>query len=174
MVHESYARGESFDFALPDASAGGERCTGTDLVGAESYLLAVLLRSHYCPFCRELVGDLADGYGGFASRDAAVVAVLPDRPERAAVWHRRYDLPFPILADDAGEAGEFDAFEPFQDLVSRPPVAVLFAVDDGTLRFVRTLGGEGTQSFPSVDELQAAIADERARVGPSASTQADS
>lgn len=149
-----------FDFALPDASAGGEVRRAGDVAGGSEYLLAVLLGDHYCPRCRVLVRDLADGHGAFLDRSTAVAAVLPDRLERAAVWHRRYDLPFPILADPGPEgAGEarFDAFDRYHRRLGRLPGVVLFDVAAGRLRPVRTWDGGPDGTVPSAAGLLSAV-----------------
>lgn len=157
--------GESFEFALPDAGSGGEILTATDLASRHGYVVAALLRDHYCPLSRQFVQSLADAYEGFAGRSTAVVPVLPDGPERAAVWQRRYDLPFGLLTDPVtgdGEAADeavtndessFEQFDPFARLIPRLPGAVVFEADDETLRFVGTVDVERTEEGIDVDPL---------------------
>lgn len=153
--------GESFEFELPDTGAGGETRTATDVARGHDYVVAVLLRNHYCPLSRQFVQSLADAYEGFAGRSTAVVPVLPDTLGRASVWQRRYDLPFGLLSDPAdGEVADgFAAFAPFATLLQELPGAVLFEADGETLRFVRTVrctrGGDG----PPVDAPFDAIDD---------------
>lgn len=143
-----------FEFELHNIGAGSEALSSGDLAADYDYVLAVLLRNHYCPECRELVRDLADRHEAFAARGVAVVPVLPDVRERALMWHRRYDLPFPMLADPTGEPEgeppeEFDSFGPIQrDVAGRPGIA-LFESEDGKLRLVGSDGG----AVPTVDQL---------------------
>lgn len=162
MSTPTYQVGESFEFALPDTGAGGETRTASDLAGSHDYVVAVLLRDHYCPRSRQLVQSLAAAYEELAGRSTAVVPVLPDCPERASVWQRRYDLPFGLLTDptpgdDDGNA--FDAFEPFQRLLPECPGAVLFESDGDQLRFVRTVRNDRSRDVSTVDAVLAAIDD---------------
>jgi len=156
------ARDVSFEFTLPDASAGGAPLSSAELATDHDAVLVVLLRSHYCPCCRELVQSLADAYQSFAARSTAVVPVLPDRVERGAVWHRRYELPFPILADPdpSTDENQFDTFERVQQYCRERPGGVLFRTSsegNEDLRMVTTFGGETPQDFPAVEEIIAEI-----------------
>lgn len=141
MSVSTFRVGESFSFALPDAGASGETRTAADLAGSHDYVVAVLLRDHYCPRSRLVVQSLAGASETFGDRSAAVVPVLPERRERASIWRRRYDLPFGLLIDPPeGEDGrEFGTFEPFRRLLPERPGAVLFDADGDRLRFVRTV-----------------------------------
>lgn len=135
---------------------GGESLSSSDLTAEHDAVLIVLLRSHYCPLCRDIVQTLRDEYQAFASRSTAVVPVLPDQVERGAVWQRRYELPFPILADpDESVADEpaFETFAPFQRLIRDLPGAVLFRPGEDGLEFVTTFGGDSPQAFPAVEEI---------------------
>lgn len=138
----------------------------------------VLLRSHYCPFCRELVQLLRDEYQSFASQSTAVVPVLPDQVERGAVWQRRYELPFPILADPADSEDDepsFEAFESYQRLLRALPGAVLFRPHDGKLEFVTTFSGDSPQAFPPIGEILEVIEDHTGSASPpEPSSRADS
>jgi peroxiredoxin Q/BCP len=122
----------------------------------------VLLRSHYCPRCRDIVQSLRDEYQSFASRSTAVVPVLPDSVERGALWQRRYELPFPVLADPAEADGEteFDTFAPYEQYLRSLPGAALFQSNAGDLELAATFGGDGPKEFPSVETILTAI-DER-------------
>lgn len=162
MSESTYQKGASFAFQLPSTGIAGETRTATDLADDNDYVLVVLLRSHYCPLSRQFVQTLAEAYEAFARRSTAVVPVLPDRRGRAAVWQRRYDLPFGLLADldeTVDDETEFDTFGQFQQQFSGLPGAVLFESDDDVLRFVRTVGDEEAENSPSVDVLLNAIDD---------------
>lgn len=161
MNTPTYHVGESFEFALPDAGSGGETRTDGDLAGSHDYVVTVLLRGHYCPQSRQFVQSLADAYEGFAARSTAVVPVLPARRGRAAVWQRRYDLPFGLLTDPAPaeDTDRFETFAPFQRLLGRLPGAVLFEADGETLRFVRTIRCEPEKDGSAVDVVFEAIDD---------------
>jgi peroxiredoxin Q/BCP len=158
VSREPIAVGESFEFALPAAGSGGERTTATELAAEYDVVMAVLLRSHYCPRSRRFVTALADAYGTFAGRGAAIVPVLPDRIERAAVWQRRYDLPFSLLADPASDDEDgYDAFAEIADLIAHRPGLILFAADGDQLRFVRSQGGEQLAPNPSIETLRETV-----------------
>lgn len=172
MSGPTYRSGESFEFALPDTGSGGETRTATDVARNHDYVVTVLLRDHYCPLSRRLVQSLADAYEGFAGRSTAVVPVLPDAVGRASVWQRRYDLPFGLLSDMAGdgptaddvaaddEAGDgFEVFDPFETVLPGLPGAVLFEADGETLRFVRTVRCDRGRDGPPVDDVLKAIDD---------------
>ena len=152
--------GESFDFALPDTGAGGETRTAAELADSHDYVVAVLLRNHYCPLSRRLVQALAEAYEAFAGRSTAVVPVLPDTTGRASVWQRRYDLPFGLLTDPAAENdGKFGLFVPFQRLLPDLPGAVLFEADGDRLRFARTVRCDIREGGPPVEVLLEAVDD---------------
>lgn len=144
---------QSFEFELHNAGAGRGPLTAADLAADHDHVVAVLLRNHYCPQCRALVRDLADRYGAFATRGVAVVPVLPDIRERAVVWHRRYDLPFPMVADP-GDGGEgFETFAPFQRTIPELPGAVVFECDGRRLRTVSRHGCHGSGTDSLIDRL---------------------
>lgn len=150
---------------MQSAGRFGERRTAKDVVAEHDHVVAILLRDHYCPRSRQLVTDLADSYESFAGRSTAVVPVLPDRPERAAVWQRRYDLPFELLADptddSTGDDEGFGAFGPFGRLIPALPGGVLFDATDGALRFERTVDRNTLAEESAVDVLLELIDDHR-------------
>lgn len=179
MSKPGYSFGEPFQFSLPDGGSGGETRTASEFAVGSDYVLAVLLRSHYCSRSRRLVQGLADEYERFAARSIAVVPVLPARRERAAVWHRRYDLPFSILADcdeersDADQLASFGVFDPFVDAFDARPGGVLFETDGDVLRFHRTFGDEEPLDASGLDELLSGleIRGRRTIAGPVASSR---
>lgn len=161
MNTPTYQVGESFEFALPDAGSGGETHTAADLAASHDYVVTVLLRDHYCPLSRQYVQSLAEAYEAFAGRSTAVVPVLPDRRGRAAVWQRRYELPFGLLTDPVEEddADGFESFAPIQRLLPKLPGAVLFETDGERLRFARTIRYERSGNGPAASALLEAIDD---------------
>lgn len=167
MDRETFRTTESFEFELPDTGAGGESLTATELARSHDYVVAVLLRDHYCPLSRQYVQALATAYEAFAGRSTAVLPVLPDTVGRAAVWQRRYDLPFGLVTDPAAgdeDGNGFDVFGPVATLVSDCPGAALFEADGETLRFVRTVSRDSGADGPDVGALLEAI-DEHASDG---------
>ncbi|MDS0260214.1 redoxin domain-containing protein [Haloarcula sp. S1CR25-12] len=172
--HES----RRLDFELPNVGQGSDTVQSASLAAGGECLLVVLLGSHYCSRSRELVRTLAENCEEFRARSTTVVPVLPDIRERARVWDRQYDLPFPLLADPAADADgpdEFGAFGPLQRAVDGLPAFVLCTAADGTLR-VDSTETEATLDVPLVDSVLEFVDRNRA-VGsevPSTNAPADS
>ncbi|WP_276252116.1 redoxin domain-containing protein [Haloarcula rara] len=157
--HDSH----QFDFELPNVGRGGETVQCCELFADSDSLLVVLLGSHYCSRSRELVRALSERNDAFRRRATTVVPVLPDIRERARLWDRQYDLPFPMLVDPAtdgdsepaSERDDTDTFETFgplqQSVASLPAVALCRPEDDG-LRVVAT-ATEAEQDVPVVESL---------------------
>jgi len=124
----SERQSQRLDFELSNVGSGAETLTATGVAAESDYLLVVLLGSHYCSRSRELVRALAENHESFSERATAVVPVLPDIRERARVWDRRYELPFPMLTDPADDGDDPDAFGTFgrlEDRVEALPAFVL-------------------------------------------------
>ncbi len=151
------------DFELPNVGHGSETVQRCELLADSDSLLVVLLGSHYCSRSRELVRALSERHDAFRRRDTTVVPVLPDIRERARLWDRQYDLPFPMLVDPATDGDSeqvterddtdaFGAFGPLQQSVaSLPAVALCRAGEDG-LRVVAT-ATEAELDVPVVESL---------------------
>jgi thioredoxin-dependent peroxiredoxin len=52
------------------------------------------------PGCTTEACDFRDGAAAFAGKGAAVVGVSPDKPAAQAKFKAKFDLPFPLLADE--------------------------------------------------------------------------
>lgn len=52
------------------------------------------------PGCTTEACEFRDGIGAFAGKDAVVVGVSPDKPAAQAKFKEKFDLPFPLLADE--------------------------------------------------------------------------
>ncbi|WP_276273405.1 redoxin domain-containing protein [Haloarcula litorea] len=154
-------RGVEFD--LHNVGAGREVLGSADLAREHDHVIAVLLRNHYCPRSRALVEDLSDRYDEFAARGIEVVPVLPDVRGRALVWNRRYDLPFPMLADprveiaDGGTPDEFDAFRSVRRTLPRLPGVAVFECVDDRLRIVPRHDEPTPRDAPTIDSLLARV-----------------
>ena len=164
---------------------GSETVQAGNLVTDGDYLLVLLLDSHYCSQSRELVRTLSERHDGFRRRETTVVPVLPDIRERARVWDRQYELPFPMLADPAdrgarrdgaGPGGEerFGAFERLREPVGElPAVALCRPCEDG-LTVVAT-ATEAALDVPVVESLLGFIDRHQATdAAPTGNTLADS
>lgn len=145
---------QQFEFELPNVGRGSETVRASNLVADGDYLLVVLLGSHYCPRSRELVRTLAGCHDAFRRRGTTVVPVLPDIRERARVWDRQYDLPFPMLVDPAegDDDGSFGVFEPLQESVAELPAVALCRPGEAGLTVVAT-ESEATLEVPVVESL---------------------
>ena len=148
--HES----RQFDIELPNVGHGSDRVQAGNLVGDGDCVLVVLLGSHYCPRSRELVRELAEHHDAFRRRDTTVVPVLPDIRQRARLWDRQYDLPFPMLADpaDGEDTDTFGVFEPLQESLADRPAVALYRVGDEGLGLVAT-AVESELTVPVVESL---------------------
>lgn len=122
------------DFELENVAAGPDPFRLSAVADREDLEAIVLLfqRDYHCVKCRRQVQAVADRYEEFEARDALVVSVLPESPERTASWQERYDLPFPLLADPSTDVGdEFDQPTRFgtlgslSDFVGRMPLALV-------------------------------------------------
>ena len=143
------------EFELPNVGQGSETVQSAELVTDDASLLVVLLGSHYCSQSRELVRQLCENDGAFRERGVTVVPVLPDIRERARLWDRQYDLPFPMLADpgDDGENPEaFDVFAPLRDAVEGTPAFALCRRVDGQPAVVSTTT-EASLEVPPLESL---------------------
>lgn len=119
-------------FELPNVGVGPDPLSLDAIAERVSFAVLLLLRDYHCPKCRAQVQSVADAATDLDRRDTAVVAILPDTPEKATAWQDEYDLPFPLLADPDGRVGdEYDQSRRFgvlgelHDLIGRMPKSVL-------------------------------------------------
>lgn len=150
----SERQSQRLDFELSNVGQGAETLTAAELTAESEYLLVVLLGSHYCSRSRELVRVLAENNASFSERATTVVPVLPDIRERARVWDRQYELPFPMLTDPAGDGDEpdtFGTFDQYQDRVEALPAFVLCRC--GEAPTVVSTASEADIDAPLVDSV---------------------
>ncbi|ELZ75991.1 peroxiredoxin family protein [Haloferax larsenii] len=148
----------TLDFELPNVAAGPDVLSPAT-VDAD-FLLLLLQRDYYCKVCRRQVQSMKRRYDEFESRDAEVVSVLPDPPERAEKWQRSYDLPFPLLADPGADVGDefdqptrFGALGKLHDMVGRMPEAVLVDLRGDDPDVTYTHRGSSPSDRPEIDDL---------------------
>jgi len=158
-------------FELPNGGPGPETVTSDQLASEFDGIVVLLLRDHYCQVSRERATAYSDVFESFREEGLAVVAALPDDVDRAAYWRTRYDLDFPVLADDAdgptadadAEAGtaapamtdgtpRFDAFSDVEMGVDSLPGIGVLDTSSNWPRLVHTEGGETLQECPEPDE----------------------
>jgi len=154
------------DFELPNVASGPDPFRLSEVAAADDVdgVLTLFQRDYHCTKCRGQVQAVADRYDEFAQADAVVAAVLPEPPDRAGDWQDSYDLPFPLLADDAKDVSEtydqptrFGALGSLHDLVGRMPKAVVFDTREDTPEVAAVHEGSMPADRPDVDDLLAAV-----------------
>jgi peroxiredoxin Q/BCP len=97
---------------------------------------------------------LRDRYSEFQQRNAEVIAVAPDTPERAHAYFQQHDIPFPCLADpDRRVFRQYDVKSAMISLGQRPAVFIIDA--EGTVRFAYL--GFQQWEIPTIDETLAEL-----------------
>jgi len=159
-------------FEAPNVGPGPDPLALADVAAEHDFVVLLLQRDHYCTNCRDQVQTVADRYDEFQSRDTEVVSVLPEGVDRTREWQRRYDLPYPLLADPEATVGEdydqpvrFGPLGRLSDFFGRQPEAVVLDLRQGAddARVVYVHRGRTTFDRPSVADLLAAVADARDR-----------
>jgi peroxiredoxin Q/BCP len=167
------------DFELPNAGTGPDPLTLSDLADDSRNDALVLLfhRDYHCRNCRQQVEQVADRYGEFRERDAAVVSILPESRGKAEKWQGKYHLPFPLVADEEksvaeqyGQPTRFGKLGKLFDLVGRMPQTVILDARDKIpgaqdeipdaregLRLYAVHRGDSPTDRPSVDDVLAMV-----------------
>lgn len=158
---------EATDFSLPNVGPGPDPLSLSALATDHEFALLLFQRDHYCTNCRQQVQTVADRYGAFAERDTEVVSIVPEPPEKVREWQDSYDLPYPLVADPETAAGDaydqpvrFGFLGDWSDFLGRMPEAVLVDLRESP-EIVWDYRSKSTFDRPSVDDLLAAIDDER-------------
>jgi len=92
-------------FELPNVGPGPDPLSLADLTAEAELVVLFFQRDYNSTACREQVARVGKRTDGFAARDAAVAAVVPDSRDRVERWGERIDPPFPLLADPEGTVG---------------------------------------------------------------------
>ena len=147
------------EFELRNAGVGSDPLRFSDVVDLSDFAILLFLRDYHCPKCRAQVNRVAEKAERVKRRGAAVVPVLPNSYEKAATWQEKYDLPFRLLADPAGELGEeydqprrFGVFGRLHDVIGRMPKAVLLDTR-AEPRLVETHEGSTPGDRPELEQL---------------------
>jgi peroxiredoxin Q/BCP len=147
------------DFELRNAGVGPDPLTFSNIVELSDFAIMLFLRDYHCPKCRAQVNRVAEKAELVEGRGASVVPVLPDSYEKAETWQKKYDLPFPLLADPAGDLGEeydqprrFGVFGKLHDFIGRMPKAVLLDLR-GQPRIIETHEGSAPGDRPELEQL---------------------
>jgi len=161
MYESHHGVGQALEFTLPNVGDGPDRYTAADLQSGSGIALVLLLRNHYCPLSRRKVRQLGEQISEFEAEHVPVVAVLPDTADRAAVWERRYDPPFALLADPQVETDaesddapdRFEAFGDVQEWVPQTPALVAIETYGDEPTVGQIYSGATRQACPSIDEM---------------------
>lgn len=83
------------DFRLP--TADGREVALADYRGRS--VIVWFTKGMACPFCRQQMSQLARGAPRLRELGAEILQVTPSTPSRAALYAKRFPLPFPYLCD---------------------------------------------------------------------------
>lgn len=153
---------ELTDFELPNLTVGPDPFGLLDYTADpdRNAIVLLLLRDYHCPKCRSQVETVADRYGEFEDRNAAVVAVLPESVDRTRNWADQSEIPFPLLADGSKTAGEqydqptrFGALGSLHDMIGRMPEAVVIDATGSEPTVDHVHRGTSIGDRPTVDDL---------------------
>ncbi|UTA48391.1 peroxiredoxin family protein [Simiduia sp. 21SJ11W-1] len=97
----------------------GEPVSQKDLLAAGKPLLVIFYRGGWCPYCNLQIRQLTEAYNQFAKRNVELVLISADKVDGAALAQRRYEIPFPVLADP-----ELSAHEAFNVVMTLSPELV--------------------------------------------------
>lgn len=162
MYESNHGVGQTLEFTLQNVGAGSDRYSVAGLQSGSGIALVVLLRNHYCPLSRRKVRRLGERIDEFSAEHVPVVAVLPDTSDRAEVWGRRYEPPFPLLADPAADIDatdgdstpdRFGAFGDVQEWVPQTPALVVVETYGDEPTVGQIYSGATRQDCPTVDEM---------------------
>ncbi|MDY6817604.1 MAG: redoxin domain-containing protein [Halobacteriales archaeon] len=155
---------EARDFELRNVGAGPDPLSLSALATEYDFAVLLLQRDHYCTNCRKQVQSVADRYEEFRERDAVVVSVVPEPPERVEQWQTEYDLPFPLIADPDAAVGDaydqpvrFGIIGDLSDFLGRMPVATIIDLRGDSPEIVWRHQGRSTFDRPSIDDILAEL-----------------
>ena len=150
------------DFELRNAGVGPDPLTFDNVHELADFGIMLFLRDYHCPKCRAQVNDLAARAEEIEARGAGVIPILPNSYEKATEWVETFDLPFPLLADPAGEMGDaydqprrFGMLGKLHDFIGRMPKAVLIDLREQQPVVVYAHEGSTPGDRPEVDEFLA-------------------
>ena len=128
------------DFRLADTTGKEVRLGG---FRQRQPVLLAILHGPGCAECARWLGALAETRAAFAEQNAAVLIVVRGPAKAAREMRSQLDLPFRVLADEAGEVSAL--FAPQSGAHgTRPPVA-LYAADRYGYCLARWLAGDATK-----------------------------
>jgi peroxiredoxin len=116
-------------------------------------VVVVFYRGHWCPHCKQQLGDLNQHQKQLAEREAIVVAISSDPPADAAELHRKLGLTFEVYSDPELAVITKWGVDDYGKGIARPAT---FVVEQGGAISYRKVG-EKASDHPSIDELLAAM-----------------
>ena len=72
---------------------------GPDDYRGRSNLIVWFTKGMACPFCRQHMSQLARGYHAFQALQTEILEVTTTTPERARIYAKSFQIPFPYLCD---------------------------------------------------------------------------
>ena len=158
---------DATDFSLPNVGPGPDPVSLSALAADHDFALLLFQRDHYCTNCRQQVQSVAERHDEFADREAEIVSIVPEPPEKVRQWQESYALPYPLVADPETEAGDaydqpvrFGFLGNWSDFLGRQPEAVLVDLR-GEPEIVWQYRSKTTFDRPSIDDLLAAVDESR-------------
>lgn len=156
------------DFELPNAGPGPDPCSLADLTAGSDFVVLYFQRAGDSVACRKQVTHVKKRYDSFRARDAVPAAILPEPRQTAAEWQARYDLPFPLLADesndvaaDYGQPVRLGFLSDVSDVFGRVPYVVVVDARRPEPRIVWTHKSKTAQNRPESRAILGAVDDYR-------------
>jgi peroxiredoxin Q/BCP len=159
---------EATSFDLRNEGAGPDELSLSDLAARSEGVALFLHRDYRCGHCREQVQAVDARREAFAARETVPVSVVPEPANRVADWVETYDLSYPVLSDAEGAVAS--AYEQprrygflgrLHDLLGRLPAVVLVDTRGDGPRVDRAYRGGSAGDRPTVDEVLAAVDEQR-------------
>ncbi len=155
-------------FSLANVGPGPDPCSLDDLAADHDFVLLLFQRDHYCTNCRKQVQQVSDRYDEFQRRNTEVVSIVPEPRSKVQEWQDSYDLPYPLLADPEAATGDaydqpvrFGLLGKVSDFFGRMPEAVLLDCRGDEPRVAWEYKSRSTFDRPDIDDLLAAVDDQR-------------
>lgn len=142
------------DFDLRGTAGDGFAPYRLSAAATQVPVLVAFYTENFAPRCRAYLEALRDTDWGSLTDAIAVFGVAPGEPEDHRAFATELDLPFPLLVDHAGIAGQFGVAGP-----DGRPRRTAFLVD-GRCRVVDTWtdGGDGTATV-DIGPIRTAVSD---------------
>jgi peroxiredoxin Q/BCP len=154
------------DFELPNVGVGPDPLSLADVADVSDFAVMLFLRDFHCPKCKAQVQSMAQQATAFSERNAAVLPILPESPERAATWKDNFDagFPFPLLADESktvadsyDQPTQYGALGSLHDLIGRLPQSIVLDTRTAEQEVIFSHRGDSADDRPEATELIDAV-----------------